>query len=724
MSWFFNPMLLGGLALIAVPIVLHLIMRQRPRHFVFPAIQFLKNHHQANRRRLRLRQWLLLLLRVLLLALFVFALARPRMAATPGALVDQQEPVAAVMVVDTSPRMGYRHENATRLEKARELGGWLIGQLPADSQVSVMDSALLLKRFEFSARQAQQRLDRLETVGNPYPMPSMVEQALDLLTQKPEMRKELYILTDRTEQAWTAAAFERVRGRLQQMGDVGVYVIDVGVDEPRNVAVGDLRLSADVVSRNSPLRLRTEIWREGPADSRAVTLLTRGESGAMEERQTIQVDLPADGAQPVEFDLTGLPEGWHQGEVRLVGDDGLALDDVRYFTAEVRPAWKVLLVGPDTDSTSYLAQALAPESWRARGRARYDVRQVDYAGLLETPLTGTYSIVGLVDPPAPLPADTWDKLHRFVSQGGGLGVFLGAGARTNPEHFNEPGPQRVLPAELLQEAWSGEGEFFLNPAGQGHPILARFASLREGVPWELLPVYRFWQVTRLKPGAQRVMNYQTDDAALIDFPVGQGKTLLFTTSVGDSPNSPTAWNELVLEWPFIMLADQMALHLAGSLDGQLNYRPGQPASLPLPDGLPKTNFAVTLPDGGAVTATSIPGSRRLTFAETQQVGNYRLRGRSDDGPIVLAFSTNYPRTATELRRASPELLAEAFGDYPFQLAADRTDIERAQSTGRVGFELFPWLMVALVVVLFIEALMANRFYRFQDVPPPRVVHRR
>ena len=47
-----GSLLLGGL-LIAVPIVLHFVMRQQPKLLVFPAIRFLKRRRETNRRTLR-----------------------------------------------------------------------------------------------------------------------------------------------------------------------------------------------------------------------------------------------------------------------------------------------------------------------------------------------------------------------------------------------------------------------------------------------------------------------------------------------------------------------------------------------------------------------------------------------------------------------------------------------------------------------------------------------
>src|SRR5688572_16885694 len=95
---FVFPIVLGGLALLAIPVLLHLLMRQKPRRLPFPAFRFLVQKHRSNQRKLRLRHLLLLLLRMLLLALICLAVAQPRLG----------QPVAAVLVFDTSYSMEYK----------------------------------------------------------------------------------------------------------------------------------------------------------------------------------------------------------------------------------------------------------------------------------------------------------------------------------------------------------------------------------------------------------------------------------------------------------------------------------------------------------------------------------------------------------------------------------------------------------------------------------------
>src|SRR5262245_9058447 len=96
---FLNPWLLLGAAFIGVPIVLHLIMRRQPRHYVFPAVRFIKQREQANRHRLQFRHLLLLVARCLALVLLVVALARPSVPPEVGDVVLGLLGVGALLVV-------------------------------------------------------------------------------------------------------------------------------------------------------------------------------------------------------------------------------------------------------------------------------------------------------------------------------------------------------------------------------------------------------------------------------------------------------------------------------------------------------------------------------------------------------------------------------------------------------------------------------------------------
>ena len=111
---FLAPILLAGTALVSVPVLLHLLMRQKPVKQELPSIQFLKRRIVSNRRSLRINHLLLLLARIAVIVLLAVAMARP-VIRNVGWLADAEEPVAAVLVFDTSPRMDLLEANRTRL---------------------------------------------------------------------------------------------------------------------------------------------------------------------------------------------------------------------------------------------------------------------------------------------------------------------------------------------------------------------------------------------------------------------------------------------------------------------------------------------------------------------------------------------------------------------------------------------------------------------------------
>ena len=120
------------------PVILHLFMRQTPKHVIFPALRLVRERQKRSKKRMRIKNWLLLLARMAVLALMALALARPRLYSQIP-LGDESVPTALGLVFDTSLSMGYKENNKTRLDEAKErarallnrfrIPAWSSGQL-------------------------------------------------------------------------------------------------------------------------------------------------------------------------------------------------------------------------------------------------------------------------------------------------------------------------------------------------------------------------------------------------------------------------------------------------------------------------------------------------------------------------------------------------------------------------------------------------------------------
>ncbi|MFM8985657.1 MAG: BatA domain-containing protein [Planctomycetia bacterium] len=178
---FFTPLLLGGAALVAVPVVLHMIMRRKPVPHDFPALRFLREKAVATRRRLRLNHILLLLLRMAALVLLSLALARPVLRGANW-LADGEGEVTAVFVFDTAPRMMLREANRTRLDQAKAMAKVLFGKLPPSSQVAVLDTAGGPAAFSPTEAAAVARMEKLTAATPAVALPAVIADAVRLLT--------------------------------------------------------------------------------------------------------------------------------------------------------------------------------------------------------------------------------------------------------------------------------------------------------------------------------------------------------------------------------------------------------------------------------------------------------------------------------------------------------------------------------------------------------------
>jgi hypothetical protein len=426
------------------------------------------------------------------------------------------------------------------------------------------------------------------------------------------------------------------------------------------------------------------------------------------DRKTIS--LPADGAQRVEFRLRGWELGTQQGFIRVAKQDGLSSDNTRYFAVDVRTAWPVLLVTANEAQSFLLSQALAPTEQRETATARFECRELAQAELASHELN-SYAIVCLHDP-LPLTPPQWEQLGRYVERGGNLVVCLGANAQTTPS-FNEPAAQHVLGAKLAKPWRTGERDVFLLPQRLEHPALAVFREQASTVPWSESPVFRHWSLTDLAENQSDVLSYNNGKPAILERSLGNGRVVLMTTPLAEEtrPAGRPPWNELLTSdnaWPNFVLLNELMRYLAGGTASRLNYLTGETAVLVNDPERDPARYQLFTPLDAPQDIMPREGVLSVPF--TPHPGAYRLKGLRDK-PIIRGFAVNLPAAVSDLQRIAPARVEELLGKNRFRYARSRDEIVLEVGEARVGREFYPYLLLALVVILGLEHTLANRFYR-------------
>jgi hypothetical protein len=112
MAWF-NPVALAGLALLVIPVLVHLLLRHRARRVPFPSLRFVRSSRTAAARLRIPSDLLLLLLRLAIISTAVIALAQPLLI-TPARLGAWNTRIARAILLDRSESMKPLTEAAQR----------------------------------------------------------------------------------------------------------------------------------------------------------------------------------------------------------------------------------------------------------------------------------------------------------------------------------------------------------------------------------------------------------------------------------------------------------------------------------------------------------------------------------------------------------------------------------------------------------------------------------
>src|SRR3954447_13920832 len=117
-------------AAVAVPVLIHLLLRPRARRVEIGSVHFLKLALRESTRRRKLRRWLLLALRAAAVLLLALLFARPYLGA--GAEGRDRE---VVLLIDQSASMAAVQSGQTLFSRAQEAADRVLTGLPEQTAV-------------------------------------------------------------------------------------------------------------------------------------------------------------------------------------------------------------------------------------------------------------------------------------------------------------------------------------------------------------------------------------------------------------------------------------------------------------------------------------------------------------------------------------------------------------------------------------------------------------
>ena len=294
-SWiaqhFFNPSFVaGGSALVAAPILIHLINRLRYRRVRFAAMEFLLESDQRNQRRILFEQLLLLLLRILIVLAIVALVA--------GLILDPNQlslfrgaQEHHLVLLDDSGSMRNHWGDTTAFDEALDTVRKLTAEgaaRPGRQKFSLMmlsdvDNLVFSQRDVDEAFQNELETN-IENLHCSYRMLDLVtglEAARELFADEKATIQYLHVVSDFRERDWlNQKALSSSIGALDDAG-VTVNLVKTVPQIHDNLSVVSLSGDIHVAATEIPIRLRTRVKNFGLKVAKDVRLaVSQGRSTA------------------------------------------------------------------------------------------------------------------------------------------------------------------------------------------------------------------------------------------------------------------------------------------------------------------------------------------------------------------------------------------------------------------------------------------------------------
>lgn len=703
---------IAGLAAVAIPIIIHLLFRQRRRPIEWGAMRFLLEAYRRSRHRMRLEQWLLLAVRCLILALLGLALARPLLSDStlplgPGSRV-------VYLVIDNGLASTVTDATgATALERHRQAATSIINALTASDRVALVSAARPIEALvdppavDHAAVLA--RLGEMKSIHTP----TDIDAALNRVRESIALRKDdpspafVYLLSDFLS---GSADVTRPLGARLGGGDRPVTLIasSPAADGVRNVqvtAIDSVRSVALAGATDLSGQFTIHLRRVGDVSEESLTTVRL-------TAEPLPVPAPvtvrwARGQSEAKVDMRLDLRGVEAGEVVVsasIDRDALAADNARYSVLEVREALGAAVVdrrefGRSGDLGSYPSGSWFRRALDPGSGSQISVTDIDPASIDRAALRRLQAAV--VTRPDLVSDEGWRILREFLDAGGLLWI-----APAEQEQV-VTWTDRAAAHLGLKWRWAREA-VALGEDGAGLALAddqppGELLALLGSELGELIKPVRVTRVLPIEEGVepnQVVLRLADGSPWMTWTPSGEsggGGPVVYLASAAHLD-----WTSLPAKPFMVALVHEVLRQGVGHAHQQRALAPGEMLAAALPAGA----GSLRGPGGGTITILQREGAATLE-RPVSQAGVYEVL--DERGAPMARVAANLEPDAARTEALSPAQVGDWLGLSGSWRWFNEEDAAAALADQTTWGEISLALLVAALVLALLETLLARWF---------------
>lgn len=702
----------AGIVGASIPLILHLLNRERARRLVFGTIRFIQMSHQTNVRRHKLKRLLLLLMRILILALLGFAFARPFFAEAPVIAQKTGGKRNAIIILDTSYSMQYEKV----FENAKKEGIKILNGLDATDAAGLIlssDNARVVAPLGSEFSHIRAALDDAEATYKPTDYLDALQTADEILASIAIGEKQIYVIADMQKRGW-----ENFIETDKLNPDVQIQFIDVHPEQPHNFGITDINVPPVILKEQqaSYLVARVRNFSDEAIENLPVRLFIDGNM-----IHTVQLDIEQDDLADAVFRFDFQDEATHTGWVELP-EDALQVDNKRYFTLQSLRSIKVHAVSGTPRSRSR-HQTMGAFFMKMAFTAGRDAVPIDFTESSSVPSAETLNRtdVLVLANVAQLSTDEAGRVVTFVTSGGGLIVTVGDNIDPDVYEQRLGGEVGLMPCNFVRpvgDAFDRQQFRVLATVKYEHPIFAPFKEPNHG-DFGKARFYKIFQAVPTGTNATVIASYDDGSPALFEKSYGKlGRVLCFTSTIDRE------WNDLPIRAVYLPFLHESIKYLAlKNAETLPDYRVGDYVELKVSE-IGKESItenrevAIFNPNNVETrlgrnkdvtpTAENTPQNSVL-YTDTAIPGIYSVHRSGAEVPEY--FVVNVDTTESDLGGRDVEELASMLKGTADELADDKPTAELvAQYNEDVESNQNVWiyLMFAVFALAITEMFLANR----------------
>ena len=683
---FLFPAFLAAIAVIAIPIIIHLFYFRRFKRVYFTNVRFLKEVKEETSNRQKLRNLLVLLMRCLAIAAMVLAFAQPFIPLSSGVKKGER---AVSVFVDNSFSMNALSKDAPLLELAKQRARDIVGAYDATDRFQV-----LTNDFEGRDQRLVSREDALNRIEEIRTSPSSRELSKVLI------RQQQCLNTGKQENkiAFVVSDFQSNIADVSNFRDslIQVNLVPMRAVQERNVSVDSVWFDSPVQVLNQPANLLVKLSNRSDEEAQEVRLSLRHDG---QSKPVGAISIPARSTRLDTVSFNILHAGWHEAKLSLT-DYPVQFDDDYFLSFYVAERINVLAIN-GLQQNKYLNNAFLGVKYFQLDNA--DVRALDYSKF------SNYQLIVLNELTV-ISSGLANELKTFAQNGGNVLVFPSFSADLASysaflQNFNagvlggfEPAPRQA--SQINTE------EFIFRDV-----FLNKSANLR-------LPVTQ--GNFRLAPArGEQILTYRDGSALLAKYALGEGALYCSAAPLAEETNDMVRNGEI-----FVPMLFKMAI--AGTKGRQIAYTIGKDEVLEARHQISAAGETIyklrksvenkqqnTDAGNAAAASTSeefIPeqrifGAKVLLTPGTQvrDAGWYRLGLQGDS--TLAAYAFNFDRKESDLSYKSEEMLSEELLPN-MKVLSQNAEASFSQIVGEQerGIVLWRWCVVFALLFLALEVL--------------------